>query len=731
MKNNFMFLFIISLHIYLINAENIFILESAVEKPSSNKNILSFEIKAGIIESIESNIEFQIESEFYENDKYIKDKNIDCNIPRTLEASYGTQITIKCLIDLYEADCLKANKVKFLKFKKDENLKIDDHKQNVLLNNLIFEQRYKEEKKKEEKKVKADIEFNAEKVIVEQYKNNKLIFLIKGQYNSIFTLGFDFDLIVNKEFKAKCRSPNLVFEKEAKINCTLEIDMSDYKLINSMQNGIVIEENVYKIHRLLTEEKVFKFSIKDGDKLEIKDLNKNKEMNIKEKEEEEEKDKRSEWEIQREIEKRKKEKEKEDEKKKKDQDDLENLLKKRQQIMEEENKKNAYNPFSIFGFNKKDNNNQPVPNNNDNNIPNNNNNNNYNLNNNNDNIININNNNQENEVIDYNSNVKLIHLQVRYSYDIIYYMFYALTPVPLGHKIKVGFTLSTGGYNYGDLNKVNRNIILKTEEEITPNDKSVIVEYVARFECPQCKKIVLDPNNIYGAKVYNIPKEEYLLDAINVNQNGNYLQKSKMISPPLFISENVFNQNCMIELAGSFFNKNKFFISRFALTLIGTGYYNPNRNITLYCGLNEREIFSCPIQENLNNFEFTLEPLIINQKENIIIDNSRISKDRMTFHASCQTMNNNAAMNLGISGNNVNNINNNQKDPIKNPEQMPDVLIQKRTNWKKIGYIIIGLIVAYYILSKCCCKKEEDNNVEYDSRWRVSSESYGLRNSNW
>ena len=62
---------------------------------------------------------------------------------------------------------------------------------------------------------------------------------------------------------------------------------------------------------------------------------------------------------------------------------------------------------------------------------------------------------------------------------------------------------------------------------------------------------------------------------------------------------------------------------------------------------------------------------------------------------------------------------------------MPDVLIQKRTNWKKIMYIIIILIVAYYILSKYCCKKEEDNNIEYDSRWRVSSESYGLRSRGW
>ena len=705
-----MFFFLISFLIYLINAQNIFILEKAEEKSSSNKNILSFEIKAGITESIESNIEFQIQSEFYENNKYIKDKNIDCNIPKTLDASFGTQINIKCYIDLYEADCLKANKIKFIKFKKDDKLKIDDQKQNVLGNDLYFDQRLKEDKKKEEiKEIKADIIFTAEKVTIEQYKENKLIFLIKGQFNSIWTLAFDFELIINKDIKTKCRSPNLVFEKEGNINCTLEIDVNNYRLIDNLKNGITIEENIYKVKRVFSEEKVFKFCIKEGIKLEIKDLNTNKEIS---KTDEEEDDKKSEWDIQREIERRRREKEREEEKKKKDQEDLETLLKKRQQIMNEENKKNTYNlynPYSIFGNNNNNNNNNPSNNNNQNN--------------------NIYIKNQENEEIDYNSNVKLVHLQVRYSYDIIYYMFYALTPIPLGHKIKVGFTLSTGNYNYGDSNRLSRNIILKTEEEISPNDKSVIIEYVARFECPQCKKIVLDPNKIQGAKVYNIPKEEYLLDAINVNQNG-YLQKSKMTSPPLFITENIFNQNCMIELGGNFFNKNKFFISKFALTLIGIGYYNPNRNITLYCSLNEREIFSCPIQENINNFEFILEPLIVNQKENIIIDNSKMTRDRMIFHASCQQLNNISPMNMGISTNNYNN-NQKQNDPIKNPEQMPDLLIQKKTDWKKIIYIIVILIVAYYILSKFCCKKEEDNNVEYDSRWRVSSESYGLRNSNW
>ena len=702
-------MFLISILIYLINAQNIFILEKAEEKTSSNKNILSFEIKAGIIESIESDIEFQIQSEFYENNRYIKDKNIECNIPKTLEASFGTEIFIKCLIDLYETDCLKANKVKFIKFIKNEKLKIGDQKQSILGNDLLFDQRYKEEKKEKVETIKADIEFTAEKITIEQFQDNKLIFLIKGQFNSIWTLAFDFELILNKGVASKCKSPNLVFEKEGNINCTLNIDITNDKLMDNIKKGLVIEEKIYKVKRILGEEKTFKFSIKEGNKLEIKDLNMNKE--IKKKDEEEE-DKRNEWEIQREIERRKKEKEREEEKKKKDQEDLEILLKKRQKIIEEENKKNTYNPYDPFAiFRNNKNNNNPNNNNNQNN------NNNY----------NINNNNQENEEVDFNSNVKLVHLQIRYSYDIIYYMFYALTPIPLGHKIKVGLTLSTGSYNYGDSNKLSRNLILKTEEEISPNDKNVIIEYVARFECPQCKKIVLDPNKIYGAKVYNIPKEEYLLDAISVNQNG-YLQKNKMTSPPLYITENIFNQNCMIELAGNFFNKNKFFISKFALNLIGTGYYNPNRNITLYCNLNEREIFSCPIQENINNFEFTLEPLIVNQKENIIIDNSKMTKDRMIFHASCQTQNNNAAVNIGISNNN-----NNQKpnDPIKNPEQMPDVLIQKRTNWKKIIYIIIILIVAYYILSKYCCKKEEEANIDYDSRWRVSSESYGLRSRGW
>ena len=736
MKNIFLFFILSSLFISLINSQSIFILESAEEKSSSDKNILTFTIQAGINEDISSNINFQIESEFYENDKYIKDKRIDCTIPKASDVSFGTKINIKCSIDLYYIDCLKSNKVKFIKFIKNDNLEIYDQKQNVLGNNFLFEKRLKEtekdkekdkdkEKEKKELDIKADYEFTADKITYIQYNGNQLSFLIKGQYDSIFTPSFDFDLIINRNIKTKCKSPGLFLTKEGSINCTLTIDPFNNNILESIKDGIEIKENIYRLQRSFNDDKVFKFSIREGDKLEIKDFNLNKGQIFKEKEEDE--DKKSEWEIQREIEKRRREKEREEEKKKKDQEELENLLKRRQQVEKEQNKNNNYNPFYTPSEYDK---NQNKNNNNNFNYPNNNYNNNNNF---------FNNQNDDNEQIDYNSNVKLIHLQVRYSYDIIYYMFYALTPIPQGHKIKVGFTISTGGYNYGEFNKINKNIVLKAGESITPDDKSIIVEYYARFECPQCKKLVVDKNNIYGAKVFNIPNDEYLLDAVNINQMGNYLQKNKMENPPLYIAENIFNQNCMLELAGNFFNKNKFFISKFPLTLIGTGYYNSNKNVTVYCNLNEREIFSCPIQENINNFEFKLDQFIINKKDNIIIDNSKITRDRMTFHASCQ-----AYSNYGLGGPNNNYggnnpvSNSNQNDFLKNSEQMPDILIKKRKNWKKIFMIIASLIISYYVISKCCCKKEEEENEEYNnSRWRVSSssygggETYGLRSRGW
>ena len=322
--------------------------------------------------------------------------------------------------------------------------------------------------------------------------------------------------------------------------------------------------------------------------------------------------------------------------------------------------------------------------------------------------------------IDYNSNVKLLHLQIRYSYGFLYYMGYALTPIPAGHKIKIRLLISKYNQDSRATEQESKYIILKNEEEISPNDRNIIVEYTARLDCESCRKILLDKNSFEGVKIFNFPEKEYLLDALETNRN-NYLQKNKMQSPPLYITENVYTQNCLINLGGNFFNRNRFFASKFALNLIGDGYNN-NRNITVNCGLNERSIFSCPINENLNNFEYKLNQFIIDDKENIIIDNSLVTRGSVTYRVTC----------LPQPGSlqNTNNL-------FKNEEKQNDsVSSTKRSKIKKILIWIFILIVAYYVISKFCCHKEEEYSDEYNSRWRVSSnnyggETYGLRSRGW
>ena len=69
---------------------------------------------------------------------------------------------------------------------------------------------------------------------------------------------------------------------------------------------------------------------------------------------------------------------------------------------------------------------------------------------------------------------------------------------------------------------------------------------------------------IEGATIYNIPEEQSLRDPISVNK-GFYISKNEIKSPLLYITENISSKNCMINLEGKFFNKNKFFISKFNL----------------------------------------------------------------------------------------------------------------------------------------------------------------------
>ena len=120
---------------------------SAEEESLTDKNILGFNIKAGINEDINSDINFKIDSEFYDENNYMKDKSIECTIPKTLGTEFGTKIKIQCSINLYDIDCLKANKVKFIKIIKNDNLSISDPKDKIVGSYLIFKKRLEEKEK--------------------------------------------------------------------------------------------------------------------------------------------------------------------------------------------------------------------------------------------------------------------------------------------------------------------------------------------------------------------------------------------------------------------------------------------------------------------------------------------------------------------------------------------------------------------------------------------------------
>lgn len=717
-----------------INSFSFYVLENAIEKQDSSKtNILSFTIKGGIDNGYNEDKYFKIQTEIYKDNEYLIKKIADCTLPRYPNAEFGASTNANCELDLSSSP--NANKIKFIEFNSNENdVKINDLKKYVLEQNLSFT------KKAEIKTDKPDIEFVASNIKSIKCVENKFIFGIEGEINKYWIDKFNFEITLNPNsnpITAKCECPNVYFNSDVTINCTITIQ-NDYNYINSLRNGIEIKENFYNTINTKSEKKILKIKIKNNqEKIEFRDIRCNpntNEQNDRDRNNKQDynqqnnrgypyennyqnsfsknndyKENENRWEKEREAENRRRrereEKEREEEKKKRDQDDLAQFLRKRQQEKEEKEKENRNR------YNDNDYSRRSSYDNNDNNYGQN-----YNQ---------RNNYNDNDDIIDYNSNVKLIHVQVRYSYGFIYYMFYALSPVPIGHKIKARFSITKYNYNSGYNEVDNKYIILKAEDEINTNDKNIIIEYVAKFECQECKKIVLDRNNIQGAKIFNIPEDAYYLDAITTNQN-NYLKKNSMTSPPLFITENIYNQNCLVILNGNFFNKNKFFASKFALKLVGIGggYYGNNRNVTVYCGLNDRGIFACPINENLMGFEYKLEQFVIDQKENIIIDNSYVVRDSFTNRVNCAGPNG-PQINIGSHDLSMNN-----KDKDKTNEENAR---HKTFTWKRIlfGIIIIG--VLYYVISKCFCQKEEEYPEEYNSRWRVSSssyggETYGLRN---
>ena len=766
-KNNKNFLFIIIFCIQtlsllgLINSVSIYVLEEAKDISSSENNILSFIIKSGVNEGINNDKVFKIDSEIYDNSEFLKITQIDCTIPKVPDAEFGTKIDIKCEIDLLSNS--NANKIKLLKFIPDPNeeeLKIID-KNNKILNQYISFQKKAE--------LKPDYQFVVESIKSFQCKENILNFGIKGDIDKYWIKGFQFNITWNDNFpfEAQCKCQDIYFTSEVTINCTLEIKHYE-NFVYNLNKGIIKKQKIYEAIDKDSNKKIVKISIKDNkSQLELSELNcdfssyrqnerndmdynrksnrgsqygsendndkEQKDLKLNQEEIKREEENQKKWEREKEEEKRRKkeeeDREREYERKRKEQQDYQNYQREKEREREEEERRrrkeqedeqrqredrergNQNNNYYNDNYNNNKNEfrgKRNYENENDNNY------NNYNR------QSNRGRDNENDNQIDYNSNVKLLHLQIRYSYGFIYYMGYALTPIPAGHKIKMRLLIARYNQDSRSTEQESTYITLKNEEEISQNDRNIIVEYNARLDCQTCRKILLDRSSFEGVKIFNVPEKEYLLDAIETNRN-NYLQKNKMQSPPLYITENIFTQNCLINLGGDFFNRNRFFASKFALNLIGDSYNN-NRNITVYCGLNERSIFACSINDNLNNFEFKLEQFIIDDKENIIVDNSLVTKVGMTFRVTCLTQ--------PGSMQGTNNL-------LKNEEKQNDTASStKKSKVKKILIWIVILIVAYYVISKFFCHKDEEYSDEYNSRWRVSSnsyggETYGLRSRGW
>ena len=335
------------------------------------------------------------------------------------------------------------------------------------------------------------------------------------------------------------------------------------------------------------------------------------------------------------------------------------------------------------------------------------------------NFENITNNQNDYKIKDNNINVKLIHIQIKFSFDKISYLFYSLTPIPKGHQIKINLQIFKFDYISRNNMIENKSIILISEQEINKEDDNIIIEYTGNLECRECKKIILDKNNIEGATIYNIPEDENQREAIFVGRKK-YISKFNIKNPLLYITERVSNKNCLVNLQGNFFNKNRFFPSKFSLILINNGNSFENKNITISCGLNERSIFECPIEENLKKFEFTLEKLIINKKENIIIDNSLVTGNNMVNQIYCNKEINKIQVE-------ENNLKNNNKSVSK-----------KMSKKKRIIILLICLIILLYLLINCCCEEEKEPEYKYSSSssGSISNRNYvgetsGLINRRW
>ena len=592
----------------------------------------------------------------------------------------------------------------------DINNKTDEITRNEITTNNITSDVIKDRNEEKESNDTKNIQINITNITINE-KNNSLI-----EENNITKINLNSNFSSNNNGSNEINTTKKIEKEDIIINKndTYENISKENNIRNETKNQTELEESNSDTAKTINDnEKKNDTYVKKGRQIFGKGINfikiKNKtEIELEEK-------KQREWEAKKEEEKKRKkeeeEKAKEEERKRREKEELDKMIKEREEkvqnyIAEKERKEKEEK--KRLEKEKEDNKRIEYLKHRDKN--------NYDENNNNSNKEIINKDNNKELIFQTNIEAKLIHLQFRYGFGTVYYMFYSLTEIPKNHQIKINLSISRYNDNVRQYKLENIDIILTTNQEIRKEDKNIIVEYSGSLDCTKCRSIILNEKKIEGAIIYNIPKEIEFRDAI-INTSKNFVTISELKSPLLYITENISNKNCLINLEGNFFNKNKFFNSKFNLNFLGT--YN-RKNINVFCGLNERSTFSCLLNEDINNFEYKLEQFIIDKKENIIIDNSKIVKNNIKYYITCENKND-------IKKDE----NNKKEDTLKNAPKT-------KSKKKKILIGIIFTIILLYCLISCCCNEKEPE-IKYSSSSRVASisssnyigETSGLLNRRW
>ena len=266
------FLEIISL-LSFINSFSFIVIESAKEKDNSSPKpgVITFTISGRISEGFDADKLFLIKSEIYKDYDLLSNKNAECIIPRSPQADFGDTINSKCEIDLQSFQ--SANKIKFKEFfSNDEKLEIKDKRNYVLDNILSFTQKLD---------IKPDMDFIVSNMKSLGCTGNKFTFGIEGEISKYWVDKFNFNITLNEQnrIEAECQCPNVYFNSDAMINCTITV-LNDFNFMENLKRGIEIKENIYNTINSKSEKKLLRIKIKnDKERIELRDFNCNPNSN--------------------------------------------------------------------------------------------------------------------------------------------------------------------------------------------------------------------------------------------------------------------------------------------------------------------------------------------------------------------------------------------------------------------------------------------------------------------